>query len=344
MGRRHLIILFVLFGSSILAYGMQAPKASRENAGENAEFQWLDGLGETVGIGYATRQLRPLSLQTFSGPRVEIEREQVRLDPQTTRIVSRTFSTSANGERRLIETTEEEIKKTGEGAMSAVRTTSRPDVNGRMRIESKETQEVAPSSADTYRIVKTVLLPGINGALVEKENVQQIERRKGDSLVEIDRVRYEPGADGRWNAVDRRVSRNQLGKDQLQTDEQVYRYDVNNKLSLTQQVRVSESSDTSGQKRLESETFDIGMNGKLQLSSRSTMVQKDLGRQGREVSEIIESSNPASLREGLKVVRKIVESAQQVGSDQTKRKLEVLAPNLNGGMQSIYTQYAIDNK
>lgn len=344
MGQRHLITLFVLFGSSVLSFGMQSPKASRENAEKNAEFQWLDDLGETEGIGFATRRLRPLSLQNLSGPPVEIEREQVQIDSQTTRIVSRTFSTSANGERRLIETTEEEIKKTGDGGVSAVRTTSRPDLNGRMRVAQKEMQEVASSGSDTYRITKTTLLPGMNNALVKKEHVQQIERRKGDSFVEIDRTRYEAVADGKWTAVDRRVSQNKLGKDQSQTDEQVYRYDVNNQLSLTQQVRVSESKDASGQRRLESETFAIGLDGKLQLDSRSTMVQKDLGKQGQQATEILESRNPAALGEGLKVVRKIAESSQPIGSDQTNRKLEVLKPDLNGRMQSIYTQYTSDKR
>ena len=344
MNRRHLIILFVLFGSAVLAYGMQSPKNPKENADKNGEFKWLDSLGYTEGIGYATRQLRPLSLQAFSGPPVEIEREQVRLDPQTTRIVSRTFSTSVNGERRLIETTEEEIKKIGEGGFSAVRTTSRPDVNGRMRIAAKETQEVALSGVDTYRIAKTLLLPGVNNALVEKEQVQQIERREGDSFVEIDRTRYEAGADGKWYALDRRVSQNRLGKDQAQTDEQVYRYDVNNKLSLTQQVRVTESKDNSGQQRLESEIFGVGLDGNLQLSGRVTVVQKDLGSQGRETTEIVESPNTATPSKGLKVVRKIVENSRSAGPKQTEQRLDVYTPDLNGGMKNIHTQHTIDNQ
>lgn len=340
MGRRHLILSLILFGSVVLVFGMQASKSSKENG----EFRWLDTSGETEGIRYATRQLRPLSLITYSGPAVEIERGETRLDSQTTQITSRAFSTSASGERRLIETTVEEIKKTGDGGMSAVRTTSRRDINGRMSVVSKETQEVVSSGVDSYRIAKTSFLPGINNNLVEKEHVQQIEKRKGDSFVEIDRTRYELGLDGKWNELDRRVSRNRLGKDQTQTDEQVYRYDGNRQLSLAQQVKASEWKDASGQRRLESETFGMGLDGKLQLNNRLTMIQKDLGSQLQETTEFIESPNPAAPGEGLKVVRKIVENSKSVGRNQTERKMEILKPDLNGDMQRIHNQTTTEIK
>ena len=180
--------------------------------------------------------------------------------------------------------------------------------------------------------------------MVEKELVQQIEKRKGDSFVEIDRTRYEPGSDGKWNALDRRVSQSSLGKDQTQTEEQVYQYDVNRQLSLAQQVNVSEWTDSSGQKRLQSETFAMGLDGKLQLESRLTMVQRNYSGQRQEITEIIESPNPVAAGEGLKVVRKIIENTQPSGPNQTERKLEVLKPDLNGRLETIHTQYTTDKK
>ena len=340
MGRRYSIILLILLYCAVLAFGVQSPKSSQENS----EFRWLGISDNTEGIKYPTHQLRPLSLQTYSGPPVEIERDEMRLDTQTTRITNRAFNTSANGERRLIETIVEEIKKTPSGEISAVRTTSRRDGNGQMIVAQKETQQVASSGNGIYRITKTLLLPGINNALVEKENIQQIEKRKGDAFVEIDRTRYEVGLDGKLNVLDRRVSQNRLGDNQTQTDEQVYRYDVNRQLSLAQQVKVSEWKDSSGQKRLQSETFAVGLDGKLQLDSRLSMVQRDLGSQRQEITEIVESQNAAAPSEGLKVARKFIENSRSLGPNQTERKLEVLKPDLNGGMQSMYRQNTIDNK
>ncbi len=340
MGRKYSNILLVIFGFVVLAFGVQAPKSS----GENGEFRWLDSSAGTEGIKFETHQLRPLSLQTFSGPPVEIEREETRLNSQTTRIISRAFNTFANSERRLVETIVEEIKKTPSGEISAVRTTSRRNINGQMSVAQKETQEVFSEGKDVYRVTKTLLLPGINNSLVEKEQVQQVEKRKGDTFVEIDRTHYELGLDGKLNALDRRVSQNRLGENQTQTDEQVYRYDVNGQLALTQQVKVSEWKDASGQMRHQSESYAAGLNGKLQLANRSTIVQKPLGNQRQETTEIVEERNTTAPSEGLKVVLKLIENSQPLGPTQTERILKVLKPDLNGGMQSIHNQTTIENR
>jgi hypothetical protein len=334
MGSNYKIMLLVLFGSAAMVLGMQAPKSS----GKSREFRWLDASGNTEGINYSTHQLQPLSLQTYDGPPMEIEREETRLNSQTTRITSRKFNNSVNGERRLVETIVEEIKQAPSGDVSAVRTTSRLDINGRLNVAQKEAQEIAASGNDTYRITKTVLLPGISGVLVEREQVQQIEKRKGDSFVEIDRTRYAPGIDGRWNALDRRVSQSRLGKEQIQTDEQVYQYDVERKLSLTQQVKVSEWKDASGQKRLQSEIYGMGLDGKLRIERRSSMVQRNLGGQRQETTEIVEEPNRAAPSEELRLVRKFIERNEPVGPNRTERKLDVFQPDLNGGMQSLHTQ------
>jgi hypothetical protein len=98
----------VLLDYAVLAFGVQTPKSSLEKSA----FRWLDTSGDTEGIKYSARKLQSLSHQTYAEPPVEIKREESRLNSQTTRIASRAFSASANGERRLIETIVEEIKRT----------------------------------------------------------------------------------------------------------------------------------------------------------------------------------------------------------------------------------------
>ena len=225
-----------------------------------------------------------------------------------------------------------------------MRTISRPDASGRMRVASQEIQEAVASGAERFQISKTLLLPGVNGALVEKERIQQLEQRKGTSSVEIERTRYEPDFDGKWNAIDRRVSQNQLRNDQVQTEEQAYRFDVNRHLSLTQQIKTSEWKDPSGQRRLQSEISVVDLDGKLRLDARVTLVQKNLGNQGQETTEVIETANPAATGEELKPVRKIVEYSKPLNLKQTEKTLEVLKPGLNGSMESIYSQKTIATK
>jgi hypothetical protein len=340
MRRKYSVRLLVLVSIAAVGLGMQAPKSSEESG----EFQWLEDWSATAGIKYSTHQLRSLSREVDSGPPVEIESEREQLDAQTTRVTRRIYGDPVNGGRELLETTVEEIKKMPNGRSSAVRSTSRRDANGRLSLVQKETQEVVSSGADTYRITKTLLLPGMNNSLVEKAQVQQIEKRVGDKSVEIDRTRYEPGPDGKLNAAERRVSQNILGKDQTQTEEQVYRYDINRKISLTQQLKINEWKDSAGQIHHQSESYAASLNGKLQLDSRSIIVQKSLGNQRQETTEVVEERSTTAPSEGLKVVRKLIENSRPLGPSQTERKLEVLKPNLNGGMQSIYNQTTIENQ
>ncbi len=340
MVRQYLMALLALCGSAVFALGLQSPQTSEEKA----EFQWLESSGSTTGIQYATHQLQPMSPQIKTGPPVDIEREEKQIDALTRRVTSRVYGTSVSGERRVLETIVEDIKKMPDGAVSAVRTTSRRDINGRMSVAQKETQEVVASGTDSYRITKTLLLPGIDKTLVEKEHVQQIERRKGENSVEIDRTRYELGADGKWTAIERSVSQNSLNKEQTQTSERVYRYDANRRMSLAQQVNTREWKDAAGQTHLRSEVFTAGMDGKLQLDSRITMVQTAEGAQKQETTEVVERPNPAAPSEGVRVVEKIVENKQTLGAGKTERQLEVFKPNLNGGMELIHSQQTIDVK
>ena len=293
-------------------------------------FQWLDGHGETSGVKFTTLKLRPLSLQTSSGAPVSVEEEKVQVDARTLRITRRVYNATVSGGRELTETVVEEIRNLPGDRVEATRTISRKDANGRFSAVQKETQEARPIGQDVFQIRKSVLQPGANNALVEKEQIQQTERRKGESLVEIDRTRYVPDMNGKWRTAERRISQNALGKERTQSEEQVYTNDVNNRLSLAQQVRVTEWTDASGQKRRQSEVHEPDIEGRFQLGSRTTMVQKPLKDGRQETTETLERPSPTAPGAGLRTVRKIVENLRVVGPDQTERQLDVLEPDVNG--------------
>jgi hypothetical protein len=307
-------------------------------------FQWLASSGETSGVKFTTHQLRPISLETYSGPPVEIEQQESRPDSKTIRITRRVFSTSVNGERRMTETIVEEIKKMPEGSVRAVRTTSRRNANGSFSPVQKEIQEMTKAGTDVYRITKTLLLQGTNNSLIEKQQIRQIERLRGDKSVEIDRTRYEQGLNGGWSAAERRVSQNRLDGDRTRTEEQVYRYEVNNRPDLILQLRINEWKDAAGRRHLQSESFAPNSEGKLQLDGRITIVQTPLRNDQQETTEILEQPSPATPNEGLKMVRKIVENLEVHNANETERQLEVLEPDLNGGLRTIHSQQSIEVK
>ena len=333
----NFLLTLAMFGIVAPGMGLELPAA------EETPFQWLAASGETSGVRYATRKLQAVSLQNESGPPMEIREEEVRIDAQTTRITRQAYMTSVNGERRLVETSIEEIRKLPGDRVQATRTVSRRDPNGRFGVAQKEVQEMAPSGSDSYLIKKTLLQPGMDGNLVEREQIQQTERRKGNAAIEIERIRSVQGLNGGWNTAERRVSQNTTGEDQTQVEERVYRPDVNNRMALKQQIRSTEWKDAAG-RHLQSESYDTGIEGKLLLSSRVTSQQTPLRNGRQQTTEILEESNPVAPGGSLRTVRKTVESLQSVGAGQTEKRVEILEPDLNGGWQSIHGRETIEKK
>jgi hypothetical protein len=345
MCRRHLKTLFssviLVFFCQELGYG-QAKEQAKE---EEPSFQWLSALGETVGLKYATHKLQPLSLQNLDDAPVMVEQEEMKVDPQTTRITRRVYADSVNGPGQLTEMIVEEIRKLPGGRVQAVRTTSRKDISGRFSTVQQETQEMMSSGTDAIQIKKILFVPGINGALAAKEQIQQTERRKGDTAVDIDRTFYVTDPGGAWRTVERRVSQNSLSKERTRTEEQVYQLDVNNRLSLTRQIKVTESKDASGQITWQSEAYapeNIG--GRFRLDSRTTVVQKPLENGRQETTETYERPSPAAAGEGLKPARKLVQNLQNVGANETETQLEVLELDLNSQWRTLHSRQRTDVK
>jgi hypothetical protein len=334
---RRLSLLFLLTAATASGFQKQAEQ-------ESAPFQWLSGSGETSGMKYETQKLHPVSLPKVTGPPVEIEQEVVQVDSQTTRVTRRSFSQSVNGGRVMTETVVEEIRRLPGDRVHAVRTTSRKDANGRFGPVAQDIQDTTPAGSDSFQTKRTLLVFGGNNALVEKEQIQQIEHRKSDKTVEIDRTRYLPGVNGSWTVAERRVSRNSTTTEGTRTEEQVYDSDVNNQLFLAEQLKVIESKDPGGQRRWQSETYTRNMEGKLQLGRRMTIIQKPLKDGRQETTQTAEEVDPAAQNQGLKLVQRIVENTQAVSPNQTERQLEVLEPDLDGRMRNVYTQESVEIK
>jgi hypothetical protein len=339
MRRCAFAVLFTITMLAVVRIGMSFQQPTEEGT----PFQWLATTGETSGLKYPTHRLQSLSLGDTGGPPVEIEQEEVKVDAQTTRITRRVFMTSVNGDRQLTETVVEEIRKMSDDRVHAVRTTSRKNADGSFAPVQQDVQDMAPSGAGSYQIKRTLLLPGSGGALVEKEQIQQTERKTGEKGVEIDRTRYVPDINGNWSTAERRISQNTVGEERSQTAEQVYQPDVNNNLTLTRQIQATEWKNPDG-RHWQSETFLRDLEGKLRLDSRVTMLQTPQRDGRQETTETLEKPSPIAPNEGTKLVRKIVENLTVINPRETEKQLDVLEPGLNGGMQSIYSQQTVEVK
>ncbi len=333
----NIVFVFFMLYSVPIALSFEA-----EDAEEEVPFRWLDTSRETAGVKFPTRELQSLSPKSLIGEPVEIEEERIEVNSNTTRIIRRTYAASVNGKRDMIETAVEEIQKLPRDRVRAVRTISRKDINGQFNPAQRDVQEIAALGEDSFQVIRTLLVSESGGGFVERERIQQTERRKGETSVEIDRTRYESDINGKWSATERRVSRNLLEGETTQTNEQVYQSDINNRMALTEQVEAVEWIDANGQKHRRSETFAPNSDGKLQLSSRTTITQiaSEDGRQ--ETTEILEKVDSANPREGLRVVHRMVENLQSINQNEAARQLEVFEVGLNGEWQSVHSEQSVE--
>ena len=81
-------------------------------------------------------------------PESDTETEAIQVDASTTRTVVRTYKWDANGQRRLLELTEQETKGSASGNAQAVRTTSNVDVNGNLQLVQREVADTKKTSSD----------------------------------------------------------------------------------------------------------------------------------------------------------------------------------------------------
>ena len=113
-------------------------------------------------------------------PTLIFEKESVKVDANTVRVLERTFGRDSNGQRALTQVTEEERRTSRDGDMKSVRTTSNPDANGSLQVvqrEIQETRKTGPGAEDTKT---TVFTPNINGGLASDSadsGTSEAERR-----------------------------------------------------------------------------------------------------------------------------------------------------------------------
>jgi len=333
----NIIIVFFMLSSAPIVLSSEA-----EDADEEMPFRWLAASRETAGVKFPTQKLQSLSPKSTMGTPVEIDEERIEVNSNTTRIIRRTYTTSVNGTRDMIETAVEEIQKLPGDRVRAVRTTSRKDINGRFSPAQQEVQEVIALGDDSVQVTRTLLIPESGGGFVERERIQQTERLSGETSVEIDRTRYESDINGKWSAAERRVSRSTLDGETTQTNEQVYQNDVNNRMALTERVEAIEWMDANGQRHRKTESYTPNLDGNLKLSSRTTITQvvTEDGRQ--ETTEILESADSANPREGLRIVHRMVENLENISQDESSRRLEVFETGLNGEWRSIHSEQSVE--
>jgi hypothetical protein len=269
-------------------------------------------------------------------PYLDIEKESVKVDANTVRVIERTFGRDSNGQRVLTQVTEEERRTSRDGDMKSVRTTSNPDANGSLQVvqrEIQETRKTGPGAEDTKT---TVFTPNINGGLAATMQIQEHQKRSDDHTIEVRKSTFLPDGNGSWQIGEVKEGViNDNGKQRSQ-EEQVLRPDSEGKLSAIAWTLSKESESGRGEKRTTVDTYSIDIpgstrDGNLHLEQRVTTLQRANADGGQSTEKQVERRNPGDPAAGLRVTTEAIDIVRP-GTDGATTTQTIRSLDANGDL------------
>jgi hypothetical protein len=257
-------------------------------------------------------------------PYLDTEKETVRVDANTVRTVERSYARDPDGQKKLVQVTEEQTRTSANGEQKMVRTTSNPDVNGSLQIVRREIEDTKQTSPTVQDKKTTVLSPNTSGELIPIEQVQERQTRTGDHVVQFRKSTQAADINGAWQTSEVREGNiTENGKDRVK-EETVSRPGSDGKLVVGERTITKESENAAGEQRHSQETFSdtipgtVG-DGSLQLTQRVTTVRR-AGADGRQVTEQrVEQRNPGAPGDSPRV---------------TQRTIDIVRPNSGGATET----------
>jgi hypothetical protein len=276
-------------------------------------------------------------------PYQDIEKESVQVNATTVRTVVRTFATDGNGQKTLVQVTEEEKRSLPGGAATVERTTSNPDLNGRLQVVRREIQDTKKTSSEVEETKTTVLLPGGNGGLAPAMQVQESRKRSGDHMIEFQKSTLLPDGNGNWQIGEARQGTiKEDGKNRV-SEEHVSRPGSDGKLAEVSRTVGKESESATGEKRNTIETYSTDVpgsapDGKLHLVERVTTAGRTGSSGGQTTEQQVENVNPGDPGAGLRVTAKTTDTVRAGASGtQATRTIQVRDGNGNLGVVAVDT-------
>jgi len=276
-------------------------------------------------------------------PDYEIETETIRVNDATTRTVVRTYKWDANGQRSLVQVTEEEARKPRSDDDQVVRTTSNRDVNGNLRIVEREVADTKKTSSDVQETKTTVYLADGNGGFTPSRQTQELQERDADSKVEVKTTTLIPGANGNWELLEvKEKTIKEEGKNRI-SEESVSRPDPEGRLSEVSRTVGEEKENAAGEKSNTVEAYSIQasgipVDGSLHLNQRVTSIEKR-DSTGKITEQQVEQPNIGNPGDGVQINGKNKYTVKYAASSaQQTKTVEVRGPNGTFTVFSAETQ------
>ena len=335
----------VSIGCASLALGLaSSAQTSDPDAGNkswNATTESQDTAGGSMRTSESHRQSgnRTVDKQSVdvlrSGsyePYQDVERESVKVTDTTTRSVMRTFGRDANGERVLIQQTEEEKQTLPGGGSKVVRSTMNPDANGGTQLVQREVQETRKISANVEETNTTVSLLDGNGGLTPALKTQERQEHSDEHTVQFRKSTLLPDAAGNWEVGEvRKGTITEDGKNRTK-DEHVSRPGADGQLVEIEHTVGKDVETVAGEKRSTVDKYSADVpgespDGSLHLVER-TLTTDRLANGHETTQQQVQQINPGDPTAGLQVTVVSTDS-KSAGTSGTKesRSVQVLGPN-----------------
>lgn len=257
-------------------------------------------------------------------PDRETETETIRVDATTTRTVERTYRWDVNGQRNLVQVTEEDARKSAGGDAHLVRTISSSDLNGNVQATQREVTDTKKTSPTTQETKTTLYTLDGNGSLTPSLQTQELQKRSSDNTVEVKKSMLWQNSSGHWEVGEVKESTIKEDGKNRTSEERVSRTDSEGKPSEVSRTVSKETENAAGEKHYTVETFStyvpgLAPDGSLHLNQRVTTVEKkDSG--GVTTEQQLEQPIPGDPNAGVRVNSKTKYIVQYggTGTQQTK--------------------------
>jgi len=133
-------------------------------------------------------------------PYLDVEKETVRVDATTVRIIQRSYAYS-DGQRRLAQTTEEESHTLPGGEVKTVRTTSNSDANGALQVVQRDIEDTKQTGPGAQETTTAVFTAGVNGELSESSRTDLRQTQTGAHTIQFQETTRLKDGNGDWQTA-----------------------------------------------------------------------------------------------------------------------------------------------
>jgi hypothetical protein len=283
------------------------------------------------------QSVQTVGMDGHYAPYLDVQKETVKVDANTTRTIERTFGRDSDGRKILVQVTEEETRTLSGGEVKVVRTTSDPDANGVMQTVQQEVRDTRQINSNLQETKSTVLTASPNGGLTASVQTIDRETKTGDHSVAFRKSTSLPDSNGNWQLSEVREG-TVKGDGKAQTkEESVLRPGSDGNLFVVERTVSKETENAAGEKRDTVATYSTNLpgtpiDGSLRLIQQVTTVHRKSEDGRQSTATQVEQRNPAQPSDNLRVTQEAINIVRPGSAGTTRETQTLRSLDSNGGL------------